>query len=107
MFLPQPSVVLTVFTGLNTSLPIHTTVVVKQLDAVLDFSLDSSSGWVVDFINIDKAKGEIRLKDGWEDNVWKNEINHRTNSKGKMDNYYKITGTENEYPIFTELDILY
>jgi hypothetical protein len=82
--------VLTVFTGQNTSLLIHTTVVVTQGDTVLDFTLvtlDTTRDWVVDILNIDKGNGEIRLTDKWNEVIWKK--NHRLKNKGK-NNLFKI-----------------
>ena len=77
---------LTVFTGQDTSLPIHTTVVVTQGDGVLNFTLvtlDSTMDWVVDLLKIDKGNGDIRLYDGWEELFWKNNRQLTTKNKGK------------------------
>ena len=77
---------LTVFTGQNTSLTIHTTVVVTQGDTELYFTMvtmDTTRDWVVDILNIDMGNGEIRLKDGWEEIIWRKNHRHKAKKKGK------------------------
>jgi hypothetical protein len=75
MFLPQPSQVLSIFTGLNYSLPVHTTVVVMKGGRGVDFSfavLDHTSQWMLDILKIDRHTGDIELKAGWKKMIWKN-----------------------------------
>ena len=87
MFLPQASPVLTIFTGVNYSLPVHTTVVVMQGGMGLDFSmedLDRTSQWMLDILKINRQTGEIELKAGWKEIIWKNKHHNKAKSVGKI-----------------------
>ena len=78
--------VLTVFTGQNTSLPIHTTVVAGSAGSYLQYSLHVHSegygrGWVGGILSIDRDTGQIWLRDRWEERVWKKK--KKLQKKGK------------------------
>ena len=65
MFLPQPTPVLSIFTGVNYSMPVHTTVVVMKEGTALDFSLEVleyTQAWLLDILKINRQTGEIELK---------------------------------------------
>ena len=86
MFLPQVSQVVSIFTGLNYSLPVHTTVVVMKGGRGVDFSfavLDNTSQWMLDILKIDRQTGEIELKAGWKKMIWKNKYSDKARSVGK------------------------
>ena len=74
MFLTQPSVLVSVFPSQNTSLPLHSPVLVMLAGKVehvlaMSFSLvpmSTTKDWVMDILTIDDRKGDVRLRDGWE-----------------------------------------
>ena len=77
MFLTQPSVLVSVYPGQNTSLPIHSPVLVmhaSQGEKVLAMSFSlvtmyNTKGWVLDILTIDAKTGAVRLRDGWEKRI--------------------------------------
>ena len=74
MFLTQPSVLVSVFPSQNTSLPLHSPVLVMLAGKVehvlaMSFSLvpmSTTKDWVMDILTIDDRMGDVRLRDGWE-----------------------------------------
>ena len=69
MFLPQPSTSVTIFTGMNYSLPIHKAMVVTETDIPLHFSMVpmvNTKDWVFGVLKIDKNNGEMTLRNGWK-----------------------------------------
>ena len=74
MFLTQPSVLVSVYPGQNTSLPLHSPVLgmlASQGEQVLAMSfslvtMSTTMDWVMDMLMIDNKKGDVRLRDGWE-----------------------------------------
>ena len=86
MFLPQASPVLSIFTGVNYSLPVHTTVVVMQGGMGLDFLLvvlDNTSQWMLDILKINRQTGEIKLEAGWKEMIWENSYHNKAKGVGK------------------------
>ena len=85
MFPTQPSAVVTIFTRLNYSQPIHKTIVVTQGDMALDFSLkpvEKSQDWVVNIVELDKMTGVIRLNNAWKQRIRKHKHKHRAGTIG-------------------------
>ena len=86
MFLPQLSLVLSIFIGMNYSLPLYSTVVVMKEGTALDFSLkvlDTTSQWILDILEINRQTGEIELKTGWKEIIWKYKYQNKARSAGK------------------------
>ena len=84
MFLPQPSTMVTIFTGMNYSLPIHKAMVVTETDLPLHFCMApmvDTKEWVFEVFKIDKINGEMTLRDGWKKKIWKHP--HKLKQKGK------------------------
>ena len=84
MFLPQPTTIVTAFTGMNYSLPIHKTLVVTEKEMSLDFTMVNMANtkeWVFEILKIDKMNGEITLKKDWKKVVWTH--HHKLKQRGK------------------------
>ena len=84
MFLPQPTTIVTAFTGMNYSLPIHKTLVVTEKEMSLDFTMVNMANtkeWVFEILKIDKMNGEITLKKDWKKIIWTH--HHKLKQRGK------------------------
>ena len=94
MFLTQPSVLINVFLGQNSSLPVHTPVLVRnirQREQVMSMAftmvtIPVTRNWVRDILTVDEEKGDVRLRKDWEKIFSERGITDSTNfnQKGKL-----------------------
>ena len=100
----QPSVLLNVFLGQNSSLIVHTPVLVRnirQREQVMSMAftmvtMPVTRNWVRDILTVDEEKGDVRLRENWEKIFSERGITDSTNfhHKGKfisLSNYTNVS----------------
>ena len=94
IFLTQPSVLLNVFLGQNSSLIVHTPVLVRnigQREQVMSMAftmvtMPVTRNWVRDILTVDEEKGDVWLREDWEKIFGERGITDSSNTdhKGKF-----------------------